>query len=115
MKSQIKSFLSIILVAVIGIAGISNYYFFEDEIETNRSEISNSDLISGFDQALQFSSAKINVPVFKALDTVCDFISKAARIGFDIAEFGSLKAIWPEKTQCFYSVYTLLYPFHYFW
>ncbi|MCL6257561.1 hypothetical protein M3O96_00570 [Aquiflexum sp. TKW24L] len=115
MKSQIKNFLSVFLVAVIGIAGISNPYFFDDRIENNRYEISDSNLISGFDQGLELTSTKISVPVFNALDTVFDFISNASSLQLNIVESGFLKAFWPDKVKSFFCVYTLLFPFHYFW
>jgi hypothetical protein len=115
MKPHIKNFLSVFLVVVIGIAGISNPYFFDDRIENNRYEISDSNLNSGFYQGLELTSTKINVPVFKALDTVFDFINDASGLRLNIAESGFLKAFWPDKVQSFFCVYTLLFPFHYFW
>lgn len=118
MKIGIKRIISIFLIAIIGFTGIGSTYFFESEQEIGAEEtnlVSFSDLIPAFDRGLEFASSKINVPGFKVLDTVFDLVNEPSDFLFVLAESGSLKINWLEKCHRFFSIHTLLYPFHYFW
>jgi len=118
MEIRLKKFLSVFLIAIIGFTGVGNAYFFESELKFTSSEtqiVSYSDLIPEFDHGLEFSSAKINVPGFKALDTVFDLINDASDFLFALEESGLLTISWLQNTNGFFSIHILLFPFHYFW
>lgn len=118
MKPQIKKFISIFLIAIIGFTGIGSTYFFESEHEIGAEEtnlVSYSDLIPAFNQGLEIASSKINVPGFKVLDTVFDLFNEPSDFLYILAENGDLKFNWLEKNHHFFCIHTLLYPFHYFW
>lgn len=118
MKIRIKKFISLFLVAIIGFSGMGKTYFFDSLGETQDKEtriFSHSDFVPQFDQGLEFSPTNINVPIFKALDTVFDFVNSHSIFSFNNIELSVLKTAWSAKNHRFYSVYLFLFPFHYFW
>jgi hypothetical protein len=118
MSSKLKNFLSVFLIVIVGISGIGNSYFSENTFQSHPSEIDKvafTDSIPGFDKGLEFSSSKINVPGFKALDTCFDLVSDCSGFLFAVIINGGLKAKWIENDHNFFSVHALLFPFHYFW
>jgi hypothetical protein len=118
MKTRINKFIALFLVILIGLTGIGSPYFFESGIENRRQEtqiISYHDLIPEFDQGLEFSSANINVPGFKVLETVFDLFNGTFGDFLCISGTNGLKVNWFESFNRFFNYRILLYPFHYFW
>ena len=118
MKIRIKEFIAQFLIILIGLTGIGSPYFFESGIENRRQEtqiISYHDLIPEFDQGLEFSSANINVPGFKVLETVFDLFNGTFGGFLSISGTNGLKVNWFESFSRFFNYPILLYPFHYFW
>jgi hypothetical protein len=118
MNSLLKKQISVFLIALIGFSSFGNSYFLDTkgyQSQDENLEISSSEFLPSFDQGLEFSPVKINVPGFKALDTVFDLFSVTSDFFLDISHNCSLKADWLENVQCFFCVHSLLFPFHYFW
>ena len=118
MKIRIRKFISVFLVAIIGFTVIGSTYFFGPIVKVTDREsqiFSYSDLIPKFDQGIEFSSANINVPEFKALDTVFDFVNELSDFLFSISELSALKLAWLAKSHLFFKIQIFLFPFHYFW
>jgi hypothetical protein len=72
-------------------------------------------LIPEFDQGLEFSSANINVPGFKVLETVFDLFNEPFGDYLNHLGYNRLKINWFESCNRFFSYRILLYPFHNFW